>query len=79
MSHIAEPPVTTTPSSLSLSPPRLKTRRPTSSLLVFPLEHLHGLLAHDKLLHLAGDGHGEGVDKENVGRDLEVGQLKQKK
>ena len=33
------------------------------------------LLAHHEFLHLAGDGHGEGVDEADVARDLVVRDL----
>ena len=51
---------------------------------VFPLslairaggsKHLCFLVSHLKLLHFTGDGHWKFVNKSNVARDLEVGNL----
>src|SRR5947209_13451900 len=39
------------------------------------LELLDRRLAHPELLHLAGDGHREGVDELDVARDLVAGDL----
>jgi hypothetical protein len=52
------------------------TGRTQSSCLRFSeAEFVDHLLAHDELLHLAGDSHWEGVDKLDVARDLVVGDL----
>src|SRR5262249_24345399 len=50
---------------------RGESRRP----LLLQSELADGLLAHDELLDLAGDGHREGVDKLDVARDLVVGDV----
>ena len=51
-----------------------KARR-SSRLLLAESELLDHFLAHDELLHLAGDGHREGVDELDVARDLVVRDL----
>src|SRR5262245_35160252 len=50
-------------------------RKSLGSLLVHETQLLLHLLAHQVLLDLTGDGHGEAIDELDVARDLVVGDL----
>ena len=52
------------------SPLGAANARRSSRLLLAESELLDHFLAHDELLHLAGDGHREGIDELDVARDL---------